>query len=129
LSIRLFLLPQDSISHAQQSWEGEASYNWGRPQVLDRLNHEPGNHLVLVAYDVKQDPNYMEWVFNSADLASQKVIWAHTLEPEESDNGLKCLFKDRHIWLVSVRFSGGSDDEQYSLQPLPSRACTSIVGM
>jgi hypothetical protein len=123
LSLRLFLAPVDNLS--APAWEGSAPVDWGRPHVLDRLNQEPGNHLVLVDYRFAAGQiNYNEWVFNSADLASQKIIWAHRMEPQESDRDLECFFADRQPWLATVGYVGEGFWEQYSLQKLPRPSCS-----
>ncbi len=124
LLLRVVLLPRGESA----AWDGIAARDWGRPHVLDRLNLEPGNHLVMVAYNFKNEPNYDEWVFNSADLASQKVIWAHTLAPEEGDAGLECTFAGRQPWLVNVWYVGESHLERYSLQKLPPPVCGEASG-
>jgi hypothetical protein len=124
LFLRLFLLPGANVP----SWAGEKPIDWGRPHVFDRLDREPGNHLVLVDYHfVTRQDSYNEWVYNSADLASQKIIWAHRMEPQESDRDLECYFADRQLWLATIGYFGDGFregfKEHYSLQKLPRPSC------
>ena len=123
LFLRMFLAPVDNLS--APAWEGSAPVDWGRPHVLESLNREPGSQLVFVDYHfMAGQSNYNEWVFNSADLASQKVLWAHRMEPQESDRDLECFFAGRQPWLVTIGHVGEEFREQYSVQKLPRHSCT-----
>jgi hypothetical protein len=107
------------------TWKGSAPVDWGRPHVLESLNREPGSQLVLVDYHfMAGQSNYNEWVFNSADLVSQMVLWAHRMEPQESDRDLECFFAGRQPWLVTIGYVGEEFREQYSVQKLPRHSCT-----
>jgi hypothetical protein len=69
-----------------------------RAVLLQRLEHEPGRHLVIVRYG-RDHSVHAEWVYNDADMDNAKVIWAR----EMKDNcRLLDYFKDRHIWLVEA---------------------------
>jgi hypothetical protein len=69
----------------------------------------PGKHLVMVRYG--EDHNiHDEWVFNGANIDSQKVIWAREID-EGPDAKLFDYFKDRKVWLVTP------DDDNTYLAP------------
>jgi hypothetical protein len=58
----------------------------------------PGKHLVFVKYA----PGHCfcdEWVFNSADLKSQRIVYARPVSPE-SDQGLAEYLSEHDIWVV-----------------------------
>jgi hypothetical protein len=74
----------------------------------DYLGQRPGKHLVLVRYG---DHNvHEEWVYNGADLAAQKVIWARDLGNDRNQDLLEA-FKDRQVWVV--------EPEGKSKEPMP----------
>jgi len=81
-----------------------------REMVTKALDAVPGDHLVLVHYSDPGTP-YMrqEWVYNSDDIDSQRIVWAHELEPEVTDAPLICHFSTRHIWLFSPYPAGFPD--------------------
>jgi hypothetical protein len=71
-----------------------------RASVVSALEEIPGNHLVLIHYP--QGHNFVkEWVFNSYDIPSQRIIWAHDLDPSDPDKPPICHYRDRHVWLLS----------------------------
>jgi hypothetical protein len=78
--------------------------------VIERkLEALAGKHLVMVRYG--EDHNiHDEWVFNGADIDSQKVVWAREIG-EEQDSRLFAYYKDRKIWLVTP------DDDNTYLAP------------
>jgi hypothetical protein len=75
--------------------EGDVS----RFAVIDKLNHQPGKHLIMVRYD-KDHNVHDEWVYNGADIDGSKVLWARELDAEQNAK-LFAYFKDRKIWLVT----------------------------
>ena len=66
--------------------------------ILERLEREPGRHLVLVRYGSRHDM-YQELVFNQADIERSRVVWARSLGPEK-DSCLIDHFSGRQVWLV-----------------------------
>jgi hypothetical protein len=70
-----------------------------RASVISVLDGIPGNHLVLVHYPQGHVVD-KEWVFNGYDIPSQRIIWAHDLDPSDPDKPLICHYRNRHIWLV-----------------------------
>src|SRR6266852_1172539 len=71
-----------------------------RTAIAEKLQHTPGEHLIMVRYD-KDDHNiHDEWVYNGAEIDSAKFLWARELDPEQNAK-LFAYFKDRKIWLVT----------------------------
>jgi hypothetical protein len=70
---------------------------WAR--VTNQLLETPGDHLVLVSYGPKHEI-YQELVYNHADIAGSRVIWARSLTPE-SDRKLIQHFAGRRIWTLT----------------------------
>ena len=40
-----------------------------------------------------------EWVYNGADIAAQRVVWAHDMGPTQNEE-LIHYYKHRHVWLL-----------------------------
>jgi hypothetical protein len=90
----------------------------GRKQVAERLKNEPGRQLVLVTYDLEKHYPGDELVHNSADFASQKILWARS-KGTERDRDLCRAYSDRSFWRVT------SDDLNVSIKPLNLCSTTS----
>ena len=70
--------------------------NWLREKVAQSLIDQGGKHVILVHYTGSQSP-HEEWVYNSADIDAQDVIWANDLGKVENA-ALVEYYKDRKIW-------------------------------
>jgi len=86
-----------------------------RQQLIQRLSTLNAPQLVLVRYPTPSWNIDVEWVYNSADIDSQHVIFAHDLGPERDENLLR-YYPGRQAWIASV------DDSGYRLDPYPSAA-------
>jgi len=75
----------------------------GREHIIDVISGQPGKHLVFVHYPNGPQAVY-EWVYNSADIDSQRVIWVHSLEPT-SNTALANHYRDRSIWILTANGS------------------------
>jgi len=85
--------------------------------VQKKLEALPGKHLVMVRYG--EDHNiHDDWVFNGADIDSQRVIWAREID-EDQDSKLLGYYRDRKVWLVTP-----DEDNTYlaPYTPPPDRA-------
>ena len=71
--------------------------NARRDELADLLNTRGGKHVILVHYTGSQSP-HEEWVYNTADIDAQDVIWAHDFGRAENAPLLE-YYKDRKIWL------------------------------
>ena len=76
--------------------EGDVS----RFAVVDKLDHEPGKHLVMVRYDESEHNVHDEWVYNAADVDASKIVWARELDARQNRK-LFNYFSDRQVWLVT----------------------------
>jgi hypothetical protein len=85
-----------------------------RNQIVTRLEHEGGKHLIIVRYSPSL-PNAVEWVYNGADIDRAAVIWAREMDPAQNRKLLD-YFKDRRVWLLQV------DPGKTQLLPYPPRA-------
>jgi hypothetical protein len=83
----------------------------GRSNVLEDLTQKPERHLVLVRYvrglyDLPRHATGMwppsgvwEWVYNSAEIDDQKVIWAQDMGAMKNQK-LIHYYKNRRVWLL-----------------------------
>jgi hypothetical protein len=86
-----------------------------RPALLKRLLAINQRQLVIVRYPSPAWRVLEEWVYNSADIDSQQVIFAHDLGMEQ-DRALLKYYADRKIWLLT--FDPVTAVEQ--IEPYPS---------
>jgi len=82
-----------------------------RREIAQRLQNEPGKQMVLVTYDLDRHSPFNELVQNSAELSSQKIIWARS-KGAGKDVDLCRAYPDRVFW------SATTDDTDISLQAL-----------
>jgi hypothetical protein len=75
------------------------------------LSDQVNQHVVLVRYTGHQSP-HEEWVYNSADIDGQDVIWAHDLGASRNAELIR-YYKDRKIWLL--------EPDTRSFRPVPYR--------
>ncbi len=90
------------------SWSSptvSAANDWNRVRLRleQKLERIPNNDVILVRYS-KGHQFDREWVYNSADIDSQSVVWARDLGVEMNQDVLD-YYPDRQAWLVIV----GSD--------------------
>jgi hypothetical protein len=69
----------------------------GRLGVNRELAQYPGKQLVFVRYWPKH--TLTEWVYNSADIDRQSVVFARDLGPDENEK-LLAYYPDRAAWLL-----------------------------
>jgi hypothetical protein len=80
------------------SWFSIHVGNVKRVKLLEKLDGEPGKHLIVVRYSVSHNVNN-EWVYNSSDIDGSRVVWARDIDPARNQE-LVDYFHDRHIWLL-----------------------------
>jgi hypothetical protein len=71
-----------------------------RVRVEKFLDGQPGPQLAIVRYGPKHD-ELMEWVWNRAEIDTQKVVWARELKPEWTSQLLR-YYSSRTAWLVEA---------------------------
>jgi hypothetical protein len=93
--------------------EGDPS----RTAIVEKLQHTPGKHLIMVRYDKDSDNHNIhdEWVYNGAEIDGAKVLWARELDDQQNAK-LFFYFHDRKIWLVTP----DSDNTYLGLYTPPS---------
>jgi hypothetical protein len=62
----------------------------------DRLEHQPGRHVIFVRYTGTQSP-HEEWIYNLANIDAQPVIWAQDMGAENSK--LVAYYPGRSFWM------------------------------
>jgi len=75
------IVPAERLRHLAPLWESMYPAKRLRDDVIARLEKIPGSHLVFVKYA----PGHCfceEWVFNLADLQSQRIVFARTYTTE-----------------------------------------------
>ena len=88
-------------------WFSQDKRALGRSHILSELDHRSGLHLVFVRYGLdhfsKQPPSgfVYEWVYNGADIDSQKVVWARDTGPSQNKELTK-YFGDRTAWWIDA---------------------------
>jgi hypothetical protein len=80
------------------SWYSRATGNTERAGIVDWLEHQPGQHLVIVRYSPRHNV-HDEWVYNLSDLDGTKIIWARDMDFDHNQE-LISYFQNRTVWLV-----------------------------
>ncbi len=82
-----------------------------REPLVRQLAAIPGNHLVIVSYDLKTYDT-VEWVYNEPDIDRARIVFARDMGPEKNQELIR-YYPDRRIWRVVVR-----KDRVAALEPL-----------
>jgi hypothetical protein len=72
-----------------------------RTEFIDTISKHPGDHIVFVHYSDGPQKLY-EWVYNSPDIGSQRVIFVHALDPV-SNSKLRRHYRHRSVWVLNVQ--------------------------
>jgi len=81
-----------------ESWCCVQPGNQNKARILAMLERSGGRHLVIVK--PKDNPNdFLQWIYNAADIDGAPVVWARDLGPEQN-RALVEYFRDRRVWLV-----------------------------
>lgn len=111
----LILIIDASASVAKRASDRLSWGGWGlsaRADVQRELEQTPGEHLVIVRYGAGHSV-HEEWVYNGADIDSQKVIWARELDAAQNAR-LLAYYKGRKAWLLRPD-ENDSEVERYSV--------------
>jgi hypothetical protein len=81
-----------------------------RAREVERIRSLPGKHLVIVRHAADRQ-SLFEWVWNNADIETDKVILARELD-DASNQRLIEHYAGRKLWLLSI------DGLRYSLDPI-----------
>jgi hypothetical protein len=85
--------------------------------LTERLSSLGGPQLVIVRYPSPDWALHVEWVYNSADIDRQRVVFAHDLGTEQ-DRALLGYYPDRTAWLLTFDSISG----QEHIEPYPPAA-------
>jgi len=80
-----------------------------RADLLKRLERQPGRHLVFIRYGPRHHA-LAEWVFNDADPANSRVIFARYLDPA-SNRAVIAAFPGRRVWGLDADLPGAEPTE------------------
>ena len=85
-----------------------------REPLVRQLQAIPGNHLVIVAYELG---NYdtSEWVYNEPDIDSTRIVFAQDMGPDKNQE-LIHYYPRRRVWRALVK-----KDQVATLEPLNVR--------
>jgi hypothetical protein len=87
-----------NIPYHPANWDS-TNFLRQKASVISVLDGIPGNHLVLVHNPQGHNVD-KEWVYNGYDIPSQRIIWAHDLDPSDPNKPLLCHYRNRHVWLI-----------------------------
>ena len=81
-----------------ESWCCVQPGNQNKARVLEALEKMGGKHLMIVK--LKNNPNdFLQWIYNAADIDASPVVWARDLGPERNRDLVE-YFRGRSVWLV-----------------------------
>jgi hypothetical protein len=108
-----------------ETWFYSEPGNLLRAQLLARLIHSGGRHLVFVRYK----PIHLftdEWVYNGADIDGARVVWARDMRTVRKEELVR-YFKDRHVGLLEAdehppRLLAYRDQSDGQAKPMSSEA-------
>jgi hypothetical protein len=104
-----------SVYNRQSDWKNGArpmALSINRPELIRRLSDMDDDHLVFVHYPSPSWRVDEEWVYNGADIDSQKIVFAHDLG-EHENKALLRYYPLRRRWLLTL------DDLSLKLTPYP----------
>ncbi len=105
-------MPEWPASAWNFSWWGPSKFGGARAQIEAKLERLAGQQLAIVRYSANHNP-LDEWVYNSPEIETSKVIWAREMNPEQT-LALLHHYAARHIWLVQP------DLDSPKLSPYPA---------
>jgi hypothetical protein len=90
----------------------ERTFGDTHAELVHRLSEMDGDHLVIVRYPSPDWRLGDEWVYNRADIDSQRVVFAHDLGKTENEMLLH-YYSGRRAWLLTF------DGDRLTLTPYP----------
>jgi hypothetical protein len=106
ISLAVDLLGPPSAKAPQTPAVVSSSSMLTRSELLTFLEHQERPAIAFVSYDSSVEL-HDEWVYNSADLESQRVVLAHDRGPEENPLSMGD-FPSRDSWRVQVTKQGAT---------------------
>jgi hypothetical protein len=71
----------------------------------DLTERDPGPHVIFVRYTKRRNP-HEEWIYNTADIDAQPVVWAQDMGPE--NRRLIAYYPGRKFWIFQPDVDPGS---------------------
>jgi hypothetical protein len=97
----LLVLPFAARDHFLKDLRTVGSQYQARQEMMNFMRQRvSGDHLVFVHYSTGTQQAY-EWVWNSAEIDEQPVVFAHYLD-DKSNLALGEYFSKRSIWLLTL---------------------------
>lgn len=96
LPVKPLLIAHSSIvlfSHG-----GDVPYVTEHARIKAALDHTAGRHVVIVRYKPDKWPR-PDWVYNSANIDAQRIVWARDRGAVENRK-LLAYYHDRQIWVL-----------------------------
>lgn len=117
LALLLIQVGMLTVNAVQASKDPQRHWAQHRASIQADLAQRDGLHLVLVHYGPQHNV-HQEWVYNTADLATAKVLWAHG-NREDWNAQLQAAYGANHfIWQIEA----DRLDAQPQLLSVPSRS-------
>ncbi len=91
------LVPVPALARLSAS---EFQHEISREQFVPELEGAPGRQLVLVRYNASIPGKKKAWIYNRANIAESKIIWARESENPELNRKLLQCFPGRQVWLA-----------------------------
>jgi len=81
-----------------RTWAAVSPKFTERSPIASELNGLDGLHLVFVLAQ-NDDRNFLEWVYNAADIDASKIVWARDLGPAKNQELIN-YFSTRKVWIL-----------------------------
>lgn len=78
----------------------EFQHEISREKFVPELESVPGRQLVLVRYNASIPGKKKAWIYNGADIADSKIIWARESDDPNLNRKLLQCFPGRQVWLA-----------------------------
>lgn len=93
-----------------------AGWNAQKQKITNLLLTQGGKHLVFMEYGPNHNTGE-EWVYNGADLQSQPILWARSMNAEANHQLIK-NYPGRQVWLIRI---DNTKPEKVSLVSYPQK--------
>jgi hypothetical protein len=91
---------ESAVTTARNGLNKTGTFGSARIDLIRRLSEMDGDHLVIVRYPYPEWRLGYEWVYNGADIDSQKIVFAHDLGMKENQEILD-YYPSRRKWLLT----------------------------
>jgi hypothetical protein len=90
------------VQRSSHVWKGDTPDSRQSPNArkglveTNLLTRHPGKHVIFVRYTGTSSP-HEEWIYNLADIDSQRVVWAQDMG--EENKRLMAYYPGRTFWM------------------------------